>query len=46
MERITSQYANVAFDHLRDPHKVSAEDFYSRMCGSKFVEWVTRNIKA
>ena len=46
MERTTGQYANVAFDHLRDPHKVSAEDFYSRMCGSKFVEWVTRNIKA
>jgi hypothetical protein len=43
LARITKRHVNTAFDHLLDPNTVTAEDFYVRMCSSKFAEWVKLN---
>jgi hypothetical protein len=43
MRDIASQFENVAFDHLPDPHKATADSFYELMCGSKFADWVKTN---
>jgi hypothetical protein len=44
MQQIANRHPNVAFDHIPDPHGMTAETFYTMMCDSKFAAWVKTNI--